>query len=1040
MSLTLATLPVEILAQITSDLTHVEVIGALREVGNSLLTSRLKRGGVTHLTFNYLQEQSPARIDFIRSLELESFSVLQYIGWDADCAKILIHGLSRNLKRLAFAQPSFGEGLILVQDEIDHFSSDSSDPFIFRNSKYLPWNVSASYPQLRSLKFLSGPSLLTDKVFLARFLAGLPSSITDLKLPLLGLSQSASIGTNLNRIFPPNITRLVSHVAEMPIFSQNLLDSLTSLRLDLANASIEDFVTYPPHLTQLTLSAKKGIPSKPIACPNLTSLTLHASSYTHSNTPVIQLLDVIPHSLTSLTATGFRFVDEPGGNSILHQRINLRRLNLSTVDFNSRSMLDIMRSIPNIEEMVIYARGREPAGVLMVEHFEALHGRSLTKLDASIASECFKANETDATVPLSVLAPRLKDLEIRNESMSSFDFGTIPNTVTRLIVQRQLDVATLHRLPPSVKVFEGSDMISATSDLPPVFIPPTPPPSMAQPESDSHSLEVSPSFDMALGSSAGFRNYVCEWRPTLCPPSSSESINDPRAMIKDDGSMVLGASTSASASTQGKIVNRLFLAPLVKYSPARKWQVCVNWPNICRDLPASITKLFLDEPYPETLPHLHTLIIDQSSISSFDLTLFPVLTTLVLKELIESMTTSPCPPNLTSLTCHYEMTFPPSFLPLPTSMKIVKSSGYPIGPISALENLPNLSTLTCPKPNELPLMDWLKILPSSMSRIKLRGVDFNLIKDDENEMKKVVHFMAQRFTSLRILNLYAPLPTKVYRKMIAGLPQVDVRGGTEPAVSIREPAILATRLGYTEGSLILPKGLDHVWQWSCQARPDYLSDESIQTEILSINDWNEFVPLVSPECDLSIGLKLDGDLDPNSIIWPPSMTHLHLASESKSTKLGMIQLPNASRLVSLTTRHNISIDCLPPTLTKLCTREGRAGPPSIKSVMAWPPNLRYLKARIATAVMSENLRTLPQSLETLGLGLSQLSLEQAELIPAGLAYYEADESPMEDVEAWIEFLKKRKILWLNSRAPVGEALQKAHQKATATVLSGISRQ
>lgn len=1033
MALSLATFPIEILSAIIGHLTPLETLGRLRECGDSVLTGRLKNRGITHLEFDLLRAQSPGRIEFIRSLKLESFIVNDGSDVDVNNLKEMLHGLSSNLKILSLPIFYVGEGSILQSSEFDLDSSDFPNIIRTRHSKYLPWSVKASYPNLTSLSLKDDDTHLEDTIFLTRFLVGLPSSLTHLDLPLSSINTAAE----LNRLLPPNLTSLFTINDPEIAFGENQLDKLTHLKLGSHLSNEMEFV-YPSHLTELELRAMTFFPRTPISCPNLTSLALTSASFPPPFVSVNQILAVTPNSLTSLTVVGFKFLEEQGDDFEFLQRPNLTRLFQDITGSNSAHMLALLQCIPNIEELMVCGGNELSEEGLKLEHFKALHGRALTQLSAPISSHLLKPHGVGCPSILEVVAPRLRELEITNDSLESIDFGMIPSTVTRLVMCTDTDVSTLHRLPSTVKHFEARYMVFDGSELPPVLIPPTPPIAANQLDSNTNAIGTPKSFDMALGSTAGYQNYTCEWRPTqldLCPPSSSDT--------SVSSSIASDSASRVSASKGGQTLRLLLVPASNKFASTVN---ITNWnPRVRRgdswslpQLPESITRLTMCEPHEAPLPHLVELNIVAMNTPSLDLSLYPSLTRLTFRSLKENTTISACPPNLTYLRCEDEMSFPPSFLPLPTSLKTIVCTGAAPRPLSALKDLPNLSRLRTPKPSDVGLIDWLNLLPASMTRIKLKGKDFDLIKDKEDALKEVVQILTQRFTSLAVLSVFVPLPTKVYRVLVVGLPHVDVQGGPDNA-PIREPAILATRLGHSEGTLTLPQGRQNILEWSAQARPHYLKDETVQTQLLSLSEWNDFAPLLSPETSIAMGIRLELPEEAKKVIWPLASLDLKLYTSWKNATLSSIPLPQTT-LTSLSIQlTEILIDALPDSLTRLTLEGSRAGPAEIRSVLAWPRNLRHLECHIHESVLTDNLKKLPHSLEHLALS-NAMNTEQVELLPPRLVYFERDDCPLGNIDEWLRFIQERKIYWITEAANVSRLTQLFGEEVALEALNGITRQ
>lgn len=1017
MSLSLTQIPVELLANITSRLSSSDILGKLRECGDSALTSRLKQGGVVDLEFEDLKPQSQARIDFMTSLQLRSF-IADSMSWDVELSKALLFCLSPGLR--TFELRADDTRILVSSDSASKSDLSPASLSCVRSCTDFPWKVARSYPHLETFRLqfsdpvLKKSKLLADALFTAGFLTGLPTTLTDLTTSILPC-------LDVVRLLPPSLAHL-DLCGALPPTPNHQLDTLLSLTLsnaynfdmghlfreesasDPSSSSCEHCersewtinhwipnppsgeVFLPPHLTDLMFLDSPGF--NMVTLPDsLTSIFLEGSNDGTAEALDPQLLlSMLPLATTSLTITNFPITEKAVDFDVVIQpRPNLKQFQLSGVpeDFAKWRFMQMVEAMPNVESFILdfsyWARDCESLALL--EDLKSFNPR-IQSLAIAFSAECFKATP-GVPSPLALIFPELTALGLSQVENSLLDFSTIPKTVTKLDMPTQVDIATLHLLPSSVTSITASGCCSNEADFPPVLIPPTPPPSHLLPQA-SITAEA-PTRTPSLASS-----YMPEWLPTLDPIS-------------------------------GLVVPRLFLSA----DPQRGTVSLTSW-TFPQEFPATITSLDMLPAGDSLLPNLTSLDVFLK-LSEINLSRCPSLTSLALFS-IETDNSSPCPPRLTSLSSRTKASFPESFLPLPDCLKILKSKDAP-EPQEAWNKLPQLELISCDLPKRMTFSDWLRVLPASITRLKI----FFKQRGPPQALSDAIQIIASRLPRVSAIHLPNTLTVSQFQILRKGL-------SVQWLFTAITPNLLAAHAGLELGSITLPPVIGGLQEWA--SRYESVGTRNVST--MSLSTWNDFVPFLSSS-PVFLTLQLAKG-DPEEIIWPQNLTGLRL--KPRTTKnapaeyLSSINLPDT--ITSLDINSRIVIDALPANLTQLKA----VGTTNcvIESVISWPPNLRSLTCEIVPEVLTENLKALPENLEVLSLPQNHLEREDLECLPRGLRRFQSDAFPLIgpdgalDVDTWIAWLQSRNVVWEKAYVSVDDLVEMFGPEKALSMLNAATSQ
>lgn len=472
MALLLPTLPVDILAGITSYLSDLDIINGLYQCHDPKLNRSLNAGGLTELTISRWGEHrtqllwhtiASAPFAALRSFTLHEVEFPHHLICD------LIRLLPKSLKRLRVDIP---EGKSIFTKEIGLDELKNGRPVYQAYGSEAIAFLSDLFPHLLYCYLPPGtmPSEWPTQTRL-KFVEMLPRTLTYLHLPALDL-----LPVSVWNLLPPHLQTLDSAMSSIPT-EETLPSSLNdSLRhLDLSKCSLQilpstmlatgteessiapaesERTIYPPFLESLVVSLS-SFPSLATFPSSLTSLKI---SSTGAPLNVREAMESIPHSLVTLTFESLLLFIRPDlnldyGESWKHlHRPNIAHLKMKNVV--SREMSQVITFVtllfPNLQEFSYSGKSVEnnELGVEDVERFAKL---KITKFKAPLHALCFSTPNW-----LERAFPHLKMLKIQEPSDSPafqnhFTFEAIPPSVTTLVIQaKEVSDNTLHLLPKSV--------------------------------------------------------------------------------------------------------------------------------------------------------------------------------------------------------------------------------------------------------------------------------------------------------------------------------------------------------------------------------------------------------------------------------------------------------------------------------------------------------------------------------------------------------------------------------------------------------------
>lgn len=376
------------MANITYHLSPLFIIGSLYSCGNSLLNERLKIGGVT--TWHdkscnlYLN-----RLEFAIASKLVSVS-LEFRFFSTPVINRYVRSLSPLLRSLNVRLGNIDTAFF--KDETADFQEVFDPSFIYPSSD-CPWTVRKSFPALELLH-ISGYNGNLNPVCAAQFLAGLPSSITDLYLPIF-----AGIEFDLYPFLPSQLSKLRRiggrNWTAYPS-SHHSLNSLEHLDLSIPTKPlctygltrwhpIHDLSTLvlPRSLTSLILYCMNNLPDLNDLPSTLTSLELSSIASIQLSHPY-EVLRQIPSSLTSFAADSLQLTDPDlltMDMDSLKPFINLKRFHFHC-DWNPPKAVEndffcrLISLLPNVEDVKLF-------GILESHHLKLFNAEKLRALSVS---------------------------------------------------------------------------------------------------------------------------------------------------------------------------------------------------------------------------------------------------------------------------------------------------------------------------------------------------------------------------------------------------------------------------------------------------------------------------------------------------------------------------------------------------------------------------------------------------------------------------------------------------------------------------------
>ena len=457
--LTLATLPLEILRNITSFLTRWNDVEALCYTGNSLLTTKLQSGGVVSLVFD-APKFSRSAFRVLSTIHLDSGHVIA-IEPCPDHQRMLIHRMTPFLRHLSIDMHTTCLRDVFQSSNLD-LSSTSNKPLY---NAFEPWIVSQHMPVLESLHITSSKSITYElsnefnDSFWTAFIQGLPHSLTSLRMPYLHVHDWS--------ILPPHITSLQGFCGTFPL-STFLPESLEDLSISsllmkedleriqadsdypanfalidqLETANFGQFVT-PANLTRLSIVCEEKtfmtLLQKELT-PNLFTLKWKSPSRFREPRPfdLDSLLGSIPASVISLSMRSCYLASATLRSLPSTSKCpNVKKLIFDFyVDSDDQAFIalvhqKIMSSMSGVEYLGLADVSRTFDGV-PPEDLVFL-SRHLRTLEAALSSDCFTLSSNGSYNTL--LLTQLESLTLQRVKTSpnfDFSFASIPPTVTLL--------------------------------------------------------------------------------------------------------------------------------------------------------------------------------------------------------------------------------------------------------------------------------------------------------------------------------------------------------------------------------------------------------------------------------------------------------------------------------------------------------------------------------------------------------------------------------------------------------------------------------
>ena len=928
-----------------------------------------------------------SRIDFIKSLQLESFAIIGVSLPIAICQQ-LAQGLSPSLRDLTIKHRGSGDAEQLYFDSSPqtHPVDMAPLPLPIRPYDAPVWIVRNTYPRLESFKTEREPR---EAFLLVEFLAGLPETIVD-----LSFTMAASL--ILNAI--PMLPRYLSHIRLVGTLAHEGFSDLTSMNLlprrDLSYLNFGRWSTstlspldakgcsFPASLTDLRVDClAEDLPKLPPFPSLLRSLQLLEDYSPFQFDDPKQLFQLVPPSLTKLDFSGK--IEILSGNVELlegavgghsersgagaEKRPSIKFLRIYESQLSDETLhSQIISLVPNLEDFWLgtcnYA--------ITPHHIRSFNGALLRHLHAPLSIECF-VKADDGTYPLVSALPSLKVLYVEeslSETAETFDFGSIPPSVTDFhSVLTGHTSETLHLLPLSItriNVYGEMTGLIETENFDQLFRPYSPP---------SASLEGNNASDPKDG-----RKLLLVYSMYL--------------VRMDDGMITF--STSPKEGFLGEI--RWLWSSKIPYELLEGCTEVLLGHNITVNAP-------LNGASPN-LPHLTKLCALDYSVTSLG---HPTsLADLSVVRYVDPV----YPPNLTRLDCKLK----DFSLPLPYTL-IHLSCAMPtpsmLAGLNLLQTFEDTSAVSTYVKN-----DWRGALPTSLTKLSLPGDHFCIgpqqswSRDDFS-----IHFF-DRLPRLKTLKIVHTLPVSLVDLLLDTTPaHVELKCRHIDDSAIRNMAAIAKHAKVSHGTLeLLPhetalSALSRVY--SRATKRFFSSRKQISRDYFTSLVWSSFCPLIAQNTtelrihDFSILF------DENDVVYlPPAITTLICDSISKMPGKPVELPPQLRKLVINPTTDDYSCESvftLPSSLTHLDVKHMKLRLPSIN----WPSNLTYLRVSLSPLWVGSNISSLPTSLRSFYLVNPLLPLSLFSSLPRDLKVFGGTVAAA-NYEVFIEHARNTGLTWI----------------------------
>lgn len=996
MTFSLAQIPIEILAEITSALPSFKVLLALFLTGESRLIKKLNNGGVTKVLIdcNKLPEASFKFLKSINGLMSASFLGLDnppYI-WH------YIRSLSSSLLHLK-VDNRFWEEILILEGERAPIALSPGDAF----SKSC-WRVSDSYPRLQSLELgCKGLEPETPSSVLVTFLCGLPASITHLCAFCNELNN-----VNIWKALPPSLTSFETRNC----FNRQLkipspfFESLRSLKFHLLDehasrnhrdSNVAVSFVFPPNLTQLQLSCDADLPPSLILPRYLAHLTLE-SSLSQSQHP-IHLFYSLPQSLTSFHFTCSNLIykryNEVGddendedldfniltghGQSFLLP--NLKYLTLNMADYRLlHSLKDILVLAPNLS--ILHLNHDQRNDVLTpADISKLLNPTSLTSLSARLDEKCFV--EYDGTYPLHSLLPNLLHLELfnyiepntrlaflppkiqvfvakngcQNYSLMAQSILSAPPSLTRLQVHVQFDLKNvpIFFFPPQSiidRYTSSSNVIAAAADSSNSFPPADTKVSPCQAQVVDWS--VADTSCLSIGRCDFVREFGSYGRFWMVP---SESGFTKIWVTSSDTSSITSSPTLPSTCTSSSSpAPASSLASLSSSSLSIDCSRTVqHFKFDCYDSGGNGTN------FAKIMSNLstHLLQVEKAPCipENFDMTIFNHLQILHLDDVGWQSFTS-LPPNIRILRARGAIMFSDSCLPLPETLETLDIRSR-LTPMNSIAPLPRLLHFTIPKLGDP--VDWNQ-LPKSIET-------FHQAHEALISIKRVSNLFPH-LKSIDVDDMAIPWKSIEFVRRLNSSKSLDIIGGR-----LNEQYTLSEKLCLR---ILSQMNIDShsIHLDTCKSLSTYLGKVLHQIYPFWKKRKSNCASLPLPGAALRLALSL----------LSPSNTELIL-QDSSFTNLKRLVLPSCLNrldfrdcLIPPRLAYNLSRD-LPRTLESLIVD---AKCFSLTTYRAMPPNLTSLELLSQSKFPPHYARALPQKLLFIHLTATNIPLDSLSALPTSL--------------------------------------------------------
>lgn len=999
----LAQLPHEILARVTSLISASVIFSRLCSCGDRLLNSKLRTGGISDIDLRAIRTPPQSLIDSVLSLQLRVVSL--DLSYTPPRTMQLLFGLPRALSSLN----------VKMVDATDIFLLGEVDELVARESHLAShsasvWAVRNSYPYLLTLAISA--NRIEDPFLAIQILGGLPSSLTNLELPSLP-------PMNVIHALPPNLTRLVGLECVPTAACEALMESLSTLTLKITqiphSSDVEksdfsaittgprwrlgttDPLVFPRHLTALRLKCSPAMMKRLPCLPyGLLKLSLGVKTlYSTWNHPS-EVLNLVPPSVTQLKLIYFKFehsVAKDGevspsvsrGLPTLH---NVKSFSFSysalhsteDPDLESESYRQLILALPIVEKFVLAPHNVYKG--LGIEHLKLFQNPlRLSTLSAPLAPECLPS-DLDAPYTLGKVFPNLQRLVIFACGLplqtADLNFGALPAKLIQLDSFVNFSSKQLYLLPASLtsvmirkvvaEFLSESEPLGTESQVSPISAP----------------LRT---FDTVISS------LCCTWRVL-------------RSNI--DGSLAYRPQPSRLSHIAGYTSIGL---------------LTMHWPTVpASPLPQWLTELVITSSClsgPLSLPLLSKLTIEGRLPERFSLEGLPRLTQLILEGRNWGFGS-----NITSIACPSTLTYISSthakwpLVGLSSKLTYLSGKGIPADQLSTVESLETF--LDTAQENDaatdMRLQDWVSKLPSSLTEL---GV--SLCDEELPGIEARLRDFWNHFSSLKSLCIYGTLDHALIDKLYDSLPpsmSISIAHFSRPVRVM--PSLLATRAGFNEGEVLIRHG-ESITEWSSQmlslvyprlasSHPSYWGIKVIESDFL------QFASFISPSTQ-QLSLKyLDPEVLPKSVeVWPLHLTELTFTKYYIPDLRPFCLPPNLKKLII----ENIAdhptdfiFQALPRTLTHLEI------PPWSESleVPSWPPGLTHLRVFLQEAYPQAMLKSLPKTLIRLDLhehGALLTSESDFDLLPSSLAILK-HRAPKDGLSAleFLEIAKRRGLVWL----------------------------